>query len=130
MDLEKHSAACSASDCASCSSCSSCSSCAPQDAGGYNPVLLPMEDGREVPCAILTVFSVETNEYIALLPLEEDGKNHNGEVYLYKFSRTENGDPIMDNIEDDAEYTAAAEKFDEILTNARKAEMANAPLED
>ena len=130
MDLEKHSAACSASDCASCSSCSSCSSCEPQDAGGYNTVLLPMEDGREVPCAILTVFSVETNEYIALLPLEEDGKNHNGEVYLYKFSRTENGDPIMDNIEDDDENTAAAEKFDEILTNARKAEMANAPLED
>ena len=130
MDLEKHSAACSASDCASCSSCSSCSSCEPQDAGGYNTVLLPMEDGREVPCAILTVFSVETNEYIALLPLEEDGKNHNGEVYLYKFSRTENGDPIMDNIEADDEYTAAAEKFDEILTNARKAEMANAPLED
>ena len=130
MDLEKHSAACSASDCASCSSCSSCSSCEPQDAGGYNTVLLPMEDGREVPCAILTVFSVETNEYIALLPLEEDGKNHNGEVYLYKFSRTENGDPIMDNIEDDDEYTAAAEKFDEILTNARNAEMANAPLED
>ena len=70
-----------------------------------------MEDGREVPCAILTVFSVETNEYIALLPLEEDGKNHNGEVYLYKFSRTENGDPIMDNIEDDDEYTAAAENL-------------------
>lgn len=130
MSEEKFSAACSASDCASCSSCSSCSSCEPQDAGGYNTVLLPMEDGREVPCAILTVFSVENQEYIALLPLEEDGKNHNGEVYLYKFSRTESGDPIMDNIEDDDEYTAAAEKFDEILTNARKAEMANAPLED
>ena len=130
MIEEKFSAACSASDCASCSSCSSCSSCEPQDAGGYNTVLLPMEDGREVPCAILTVFSVENQEYIALLPLEEDGKNHNGEVYLYKFSRTESGDPIMDNIEDDDEYTAAAEKFDEILTNARKAEMANAPLED
>lgn len=130
MSEEKFSAACSASDCASCSSCSSCSSCEPQDAGGYNTVLLPMEDGREVPCAILTVFSVENQEYIALLPLEEDGKNHNGEVYLYKFSRTESGDPIMDNIEDDDEYTAAAEKFDEILTNARKAEMTNAPLED
>lgn len=130
MSEEKFSAACSASDCASCSSCSSCSSCEPQDAGGYNTVLLPMEDGREVPCAILTVFSVENQEYIALLPLEEDGKNHNGEVYLYKFSRTESGDPIMDNIEDDDEYTAAAEKFDEILTNARKAEMANAPLEE
>lgn len=129
MSEEKNTAACSASDCASCSSCSSCSSCAPQDEGGYHTVLLPMEDGREVPCAILTVYSVGDNEYIALLPLEEDGKNHSGEVYLYKFSRTEEGDPIMDNITDDEEYAAAADKFDEILQNARKAEMENAPLE-
>lgn len=89
-----------------------------------------MEDGREVPCAILTVYSIEENEYIALLPLEEDGKNHNGEVYLYKFSRTESGDPIMDNIVDDEEYTAAAEKFDEILQSARKAEINHEPIED
>ncbi len=36
----------------------------------------------------------------------------------------------MDNIEDDDEYTAAAVKFDEILQNARKAEMNHEPIED
>ena len=103
-----------------------CSSCG----GDGVTVTLTLDDDSTVECAIVGIFDAGEKEYIALLPLEEDGKNHNGEVYLYKFSRTENGDPIMDNIEDDDEYTAAAEKFDEILTNARKAEMANAPLED
>lgn len=130
MSEEKVTSACSPSDCASCSSCSSCSSCGPQETDGYHTVLLPMEDGTEIPCAILTVYSVEENEYIALLPLEEDGKNHNGEVYLYKFSRTEEGDPIMDNIVNDDEYVAAAEKFNEILTTAKSQEINHEPLEN
>ena len=47
-----------------------------------------------------------------------------GEVYLYKFSRTETGDPILANIESDDEYAKAAEAFDVVLDNARKAEAA------
>ena len=64
-----------------------------------------------------------------LLPLDENGKNQNGEVYLYRFSRTEKGDPMLANIDDDAEYQAAATAFDIVLDNARKAEAAGAPLE-
>ena len=67
--------------------------------------------------------------YIALLPLDENGQNQDGEVYLYKFSRTEKGDPILANIESDDEYAKAAEAFDIVLDNARKAEAAGAPLE-
>ena len=64
-----------------------------------------------------------------LLPLDENGQNQNGEVYLYRFSRTEKGDPMLANIDDDAEYQAAATAFDIVLDNARKAEAAGAPLE-
>ena len=88
-----------------------------------------MEDDTEVDCAILTVFPVDKTEYIALLPLDDQGKNTDGEVFLYSFTRTEAGDPLLANIEDDAEYQAAAQAFERILENARKEEEAGAPLE-
>ena len=78
---------------------------------------------------VTTPFPVENQEYIALLPLDENGQNQSGEVYLYKFSRTETGDPILANIESDDEYAKAAEAFDVVLDNARKAEAAGEPLE-
>mgnify|MGYP005789629559 FL=1 len=71
------SAAC-AGDCASCGS----------DCGidGNQPtVTLTLEDDSEVVCAVLNIFSAPNDrEYIALLPLDEDGKNQDGEVYLYR----------------------------------------------
>ena len=78
-----------------------------------------MDDDTEVECAVLTIYPVNQKEYIALLPLDENGQSESGEVYLYTFSRTENGDPMLANIEDDAEYQAAAEAFDAILENAK-----------
>lgn len=112
---------CTSSDCASCGG----------GCGGSTPhtITLTMEDNTEVECAILTIFPVDKNEYIALLPLDENGQNSNGEVYLYKFRRSESGDPILANIEDDGEYSKAADAFDDILTKARQAELAGEPIE-
>lgn len=87
-----------------------------------------MDDDTEVECAILTIFPVENREYIALLPLDENGQNETGEVYLYSFSRTAEGDPMLANIEDDAEYAAAADAFNAVIDKARADEEANAPL--
>ena len=116
---------CTPSDCASCGQdCGSNSS-----TESHNTITLTLDDDTEIECAILTVFPVDAQEYIALLPLDENGQNQDGEVYLYKFSRTEKGDPILANIESDDEYAKAAEAFDIVLDNARKAEAAGAPLE-
>ena len=123
MSDEFTSAKCAPSDCASCSQ--NCGSSSEE----HNTITLTMEDDTEVECAILTVFPVENKEYIALLPLDENGQNQNGEVYLYVFARTANGDPLLSNIEDDEEYAKAAEAFDLVLNNARKAEAAGEPLE-
>lgn len=87
-----------------------------------------MDDDTEVECAILTIFPVENKEYIALLPLDENGQNETGEVYLYSFSRTADGDPMLANIEDDEEYDAAANAFNTVVEKARADEEANAPL--
>ena len=121
------SAACSPADCASCSS--NCSSNLTQG-NTPNTITLTMEDDTEVACAILTVFPLDKKEYIALLPLDDQGKNNDGEVFLYAFSKTEQGDPILANIEDDDEYKAATEAFDTILENARKDEAAGVPIEE
>lgn len=117
MSEEFKNGSCSPSDCASCSGCGS-------SAEEHRTITLTMEDDTEVECAILTIFPVEQNEYIALLPLDENGENHDGEVFLYTFSHTPDGDPMLANIEDDSEYEKAAQAFDLILENARKAEEA------
>ena len=76
----------------------------------------------------LTIFPVENKEYIALLPLDENGQNETGEVYLYSFSRTADGDPMLANIEDDEEYDAAANAFNAVVEKARADEESDAPL--
>lgn len=122
MDLFNN-GGCDPSDCASCSAgCSSSSS-------DHSTITLTLDDNREVECAILTIFPVNEKEYIALLPLDENGQNTDGEVYLYSFTETESGDPMLANIEDDEEYSKAADAFDTILANARAAEEAGLPLE-
>ena len=118
------STSCSPSDCASCAG-----GCGGSDISSHRTITLTMEDDTVVECAILTIFPVDAKEYIALLPLDENGQNTDGEVYLYSFTRTESGDPMLANIEDDEEYNKAAVAFDVVLQNARDAEEAGAPLE-
>lgn len=97
--------------------CASSGGCDPIE--NHKTITLTMEDDTEVECAVLTVFPVDAKEYIALLPLDENGQNESGEVYLYTFARTENGDPMLSNIESDEEYAKAAVAFDTVLQNAK-----------
>nr|WP_177296336.1 DUF1292 domain-containing protein [uncultured Blautia sp.] len=117
MSEELKNAGCSASDCSSC-----CENCGSDQKQIPNTISLTLDDNTEVECAILTIYPVADKEYIALLPLDENGQNQDGEVYLYVFSRTEQGDPMLANIESDEEYEKAAEAFNTILENARNAE--------
>ena len=114
---------CAPSDCASCGL--DCGNTSPEN---HSTITLTLDDDTEIECAILTVFPVDKQEYIALLPLDENGQNETGEVYLYSFSRTAEGDPMLANIEDDAEYAAAADAFNAVIEKARADEEANAPL--
>ena len=77
-------------------------------------VTLTLDDATEVECVVLTVFNAGEHEYIALLPME-GADSEEGEVYLYRYSETEDGTPNLDNIEDDDEYEIVAEAFDELL---------------
>ena len=75
-------------------------------------VTLTMEDDEEIDCAVLTTYSANGREYIALLPLNEEGESEDGDVYLYRCEEVD-GEPTLGNIEDDDEYDIAADAFDE-----------------
>ena len=79
----------------------------------YMTVELTLDNDEVVECAILTLFEAGGKEYIALLPLNEDGVTEDGDVYLYRYTEDANGEPELENIEDDDEYEIAADAFDE-----------------
>lgn len=87
-------------------------------------VTLTLDNDEVIECAILTIYEVDDKEYIALLPLNDDGtEDEEAEVYLYRYVETEDGEPTLENIEDDDEYDAAADAFDEWLDEQLYDEM-------
>ena len=77
-------------------------------------VTLTLDDGSQLECVVLTIFDAGKREYIALLPMEGQ-EAEEGEVYLYRYSEDADGNPSLENIEDDEEYEIVAEAFDELL---------------
>lgn len=77
-------------------------------------VTLTLDDDTEVECVVLTIFPAGDKDYIALLPTQGQ-EAEEGEVFLYRYSETEDGQPNLENIEDDDEYEMVADAFDELL---------------
>ena len=77
-------------------------------------VTLTLDDGSELECVVLTIFEAGERDYIALLPIEGE-EAEEGEVYLYRYSEDAEGNPNLENIEDDDEYDIVADAFDELL---------------
>ena len=90
--------------------------CGHDDCCGHDEapmVTLTLDNDEVVNCAILTIYEAGENEYIALLPLDENGESEEGDVYIYRYKETAPGEPELENIEDDDEYEIAADAFDE-----------------
>ena len=85
-------------------------------------VTLTLDDDTEVECVVLTIFTAGERDYIALLPMEGEDSEE-GEVYLYRYSETDDGTPVLDNIEDDDEYEIVADAFDEMLDDQEYDEL-------
>ena len=90
---------------------------------GEATVTLTLDDGTVQECAVLTIFPVDDKQYIALLPLDENGQNEDGEVYLYRYSKDAAGQPKLENIESDEEYEIASDAFDELLDSMEYDEL-------
>lgn len=89
-------------------------------------VELELEDGSTVNCAVITIITVASKDYIVLLPLNEKGENADGEVWFYRYRENPdnpNEEPQLDYIEDDEEYERVADAFDEYLDNCEFDEL-------
>ena len=85
------------------------------DAEDYR-VTLDLDDGRTIECAIMTILEVDDQDYIVLVPVDEDDEPiEEGEVYIYRYFEDEDGTPSLDNIDNEDEFERVAERFDEFL---------------
>ncbi len=78
-------------------------------------VTLTLEDDSELECVVLTTLDAGGNQYMALLPMRGEGDDEEGEAFLYRYTQSADGLPVLDNIESDEEYDIAAEAFDSWL---------------
>lgn len=81
-------------------------------------VELELENGSKVTCAIITIFTVDAKDYIALLPMVEEDDEMYGEVWFYEYIEDEEHpeeEPELKYIEDEDVYDAVADAFDEYL---------------
>ena len=76
-------------------------------------VTLTLDNDEVLECAVLTIYEAGGRQYIALLPLDENGEEE-GDVYIYRYIETDPENPDLENIEDE-EYEIAADAFDEWL---------------
>jgi uncharacterized protein YrzB (UPF0473 family) len=84
------------------------------NANDYATVTLSLDDGSQCECAIIRIFPAGDRNYIALLPLEGEAAD-NDEVYLYRYTENDGGEPTLENIDSDDEYEVVSEAFDEEL---------------
>ena len=77
---------------------------------------MTLENNEELECAVLNIFEADEKEYIALLPLDENGDNTDGQIYLYRFiDNGEEEEPGLENIEEDEEFDRVSAVFNEWL---------------
>lgn len=85
-------------------------------------VTLTLDDDTTLECVVINIFKAGDREYIALLPMEGPAAEE-GEVYLYRYIEDENGEPDLENIEDDDEFELVSDAFDEMLDSAEYDEL-------
>ena len=77
-------------------------------------VTLTVDNDEERECAVLGIFEADSRDYIALLPLDENGDDEDSQVYLYRYiDNGEEEEPGLENILDDAEFELASNAFND-----------------
>lgn len=69
---------------------------------------LTLDDDTELECGIIGVFDVDSKDYIALLPLEDET------VLIYEYKENEEGEVELGLIEDDDLFEKVTEAFYEL----------------
>lgn len=92
-------------------------------------VTLTLDDGTDLECEVLCIFPVGEKDYIALIPTEK-AEEEDGEIFLYQFIEHENDEIELLNIEDDDEFEAVSDAFDELMDSEEFDDMFDDDEED
>ncbi len=95
-------------------------------------VTLELEDGTEVETQVITIFEVDDQDYIVLIP-EDQIEEEEGEVYIYRYFESDDGEPGLDNIETQEEFDMVSEVFDQIVEDGEfdeEIEVESSDVED
>lgn len=94
-------------------------------------VTLTLDNNEELECAVLTIFECGDQQYIALLPLDENGDNEDGQVFLYRFiDNGEDEEPGLENILEDEEFERVSEVFNDWMESQEFGDIDLDALED
>ncbi len=74
-------------------------------------ITLVDEEGEEHEFAFIDIIKVDDSEYAILLPVEEE----NDEAIILKFTRDDDGNELLIDIEDDEEWEKVADAWEEML---------------
>ena len=79
---------------------------------GYETITLTLDDDSEMVCIVLGIFECEGNDYIALLPEdEEDGED----VFIYKYKEVNEEEVELDVIGSEEEFEKVSKAYEEIF---------------
>lgn len=81
----------------------------------YDPEIYTLtdEDGNELNFALLASLEHEGAEYKALIPVDENGEETSDEYVILKVGTDEDGEAVLETIEDDDEFDRIADIFDD-----------------
>lgn len=79
-------------------------------------VTLYLDNDQTLECEIICILPVNDRQYIALLPFDEADQEESP-IYLYRFveGEGEDAEPALESIEDDDEYKAVCNAYDQWL---------------
>ena len=87
---------------------------------------LDLDDGGKLECVVLNVFPVNNREYIALLPMNDEGHvEEDAQIFLYRFEELGDDEVNLETIEDDDEFELVSDYFDEMLDEQEFNELFN-----
>lgn len=76
-----------------------------------NIVILNDEEGNEIRFEFLDLIEYEAEEYVVLLPVDDEGENEDGEVVILKLEDSETDEESYVSVDDESTLAAVFEIF-------------------
>ena len=76
-----------------------------------NIVVLNDEDGNEIRFEFLDLIEYESEEYVVLLPIDEDGENDDGEVVILKLEDSDTDEEAYVSVDEEGILNSVFEIF-------------------